>query len=139
MSLAGKMYVSELDRGLKELAAFIKAQKIGEQSTNRQLKTDKEYEFTVCTKKPRQANQAQAEIIRQVVKIPAGETLHFVGRTGKGMVDPTDFMVNDGPGAWRINTFTFAVKRREHNVHVRSAQTKQIFNTRLNGNGLSRP
>jgi hypothetical protein len=120
MSSDGKKSISDLDAGLRALKKFIKASGIGDQLANRQLVTDIPYQFTITTTLPRRRDQRQADTEVHVVKIPAGSTLYFLRRTAVNgtspeKVDAADFIVNDGPIGWHVNTDRGSVRRLRHN------------------------
>ncbi|MDB5186688.1 MAG: hypothetical protein JWM07_160 [Candidatus Saccharibacteria bacterium] len=116
MGIAENRTVSELDAGLKVLKAFIEESGIGQQTVDRELVTDTEYEFTIYTTLPKLRNQRQAEMEKYVVKIAAGSKLYFLTRTDAGRVKSSDFIVKDGDIAWKIDTYAKSVRRLRHNI-----------------------
>ena len=135
MSSDGKKSINDLDAGLRALKKFIKASGIDKQLTNRQLVTKVPYEVTITTILPRRRDQRQPDTETYVLKIPAGSTLYFLRRTAVNgtspeKVDAADFIVNDGPIGWHINTANGSVRRLRHNfggkiMHVKPKSETQ--------------
>ena len=119
------------DPGLDELFRFIKAGLTGDNNRKRVLRTDKEYSFTIRTKRHGGSTE------RHIVTIATGQSLHFVKRSGSEETDIDQFMVNvDGHG-WRVNGATGVVRYFANEIRIRDDTSSQLVDI-TKGVSLSR-
>lgn len=116
MAAVGKRCVDKtMDNGLRELLVFIKYSLIGDRKCERSLVTDRDYQFTIYTQ------VTPKETDRLEVKISQGTVLHLFTQSGLRSSTNIDvFMVDDGDGAWYIDTATGQVKHFAKNIYVSS-------------------
>ena len=105
------LYVSGLDNGLRELRKSIKKSKIGDQSIQRVLITDKPHSFTLYSRHHIVPPLVQANVVAYRIDLPVETQICFLVRTKDGLVDIDHILVFVRQRGLRIDFRTMRVRR----------------------------